>query len=101
MHNWMRGDGIITLEDDAPSLEHLEFYESIEAELLISSISSLSINNPEQQASSSQPLTRPSQASASQASTRPPRASKGAQSKVPSKPHIPVTKGVKRKAPKG
>ncbi|KAM2246368.1 hypothetical protein ACFXTI_007190 [Malus domestica] len=31
MHNWMRGDGIITLEDDAPSLEHLEFYKSIEA----------------------------------------------------------------------
>ena len=31
MQNWLRGDNIITLEDDAPSIDHIEFYESIES----------------------------------------------------------------------
>ena len=31
MQNWLRGDSIMTLEDDAPLVEHIEFYESIES----------------------------------------------------------------------
>ncbi|XP_048448087.1 uncharacterized protein LOC103926898 [Pyrus x bretschneideri] len=52
MQNWLRGYNIITLEDDAPSIDHIEFYESIELELAksASSIASLTLDPQPQQA---------------------------------------------------
>ncbi|CAN6569330.1 unnamed protein product [Malus baccata var. baccata] len=52
MQNWLKGDNIITLEDDAPSIDHIEFYESIESELAqsASSIASLTLDPQPQQA---------------------------------------------------
>ncbi|KAM1011784.1 hypothetical protein ACFX2C_047087 [Malus domestica] len=52
MQNWLRGDSIITLEDDAPSVEHIEFYESIESEVAksTSTLASLTLNPQSQQA---------------------------------------------------
>nr|XP_028961425.1 zinc finger BED domain-containing protein RICESLEEPER 1-like [Malus domestica] len=84
MQNWLRGDNIITLEDDAPSIDHIEFYESIESELAksTSSIASLTLDQEPQQApkqsegSNSQepPLMRLQSARSSQAQ-RPPKPS--------------------------
>ncbi|XP_070668554.1 zinc finger BED domain-containing protein RICESLEEPER 2-like [Malus domestica] len=85
MQNWLRGDNIITLEDDAPSIDYIEFYESIESELAksTSSIASLTLDQEPQQApkqsegSNSQepPLMRLQSARSSQAQ-RPPKPSK-------------------------
>ncbi|XP_050104865.1 zinc finger BED domain-containing protein RICESLEEPER 1-like [Malus sylvestris] len=85
MQNWLRGDNIITLDDDAPSIDHIEFYESIESELAksTSSIASLTLDQEPQQApkqsqgSNSQepPLMRLQSARSSQAQ-RPPKPSK-------------------------
>ncbi|KAB2631363.1 hypothetical protein D8674_008882 [Pyrus ussuriensis x Pyrus communis] len=54
MQNWLSGENIITLEDDAPLVEHIEFYESIESELAksTSTLASLTLNPQSQQAPS-------------------------------------------------